>query len=197
MKGKRRNSGLPVSKPAGSARGLSLFTLLMLLFCTATFANENLPVNEDGKIHFREEVQVEGLSRDELRMNKMQYAATLTVDSRRKSAPPILERDKLIKEGSFFVYTNGLFTPQIHGEISFKIKLEINDNSYTYTFTDFVFQHYQKNRYGHYVPVKGKYKKLEDKKYAGMQDTWEQHKLLTKKVVESHIRELKAKMEEV
>ena len=95
------------------------------------------------------------------------------------------------------MYTQGLFTPQIHGEIQFALNLEVEDGFFKYTFTDFVFQYYQRNRYGRYAPIRGKKKPLEVERFAGMQETWEEHKQFTRKVMENHIKVLKETMKQM
>ncbi len=71
------------------------------------------------------------------------------------------------------------------------------EEGYKYTFSNFVFNYYQRNRYGRYAPVNGKFKKLEDEKFAGMQKIWEGHKLVTKEYIENQISQLKNKMAEL
>lgn len=95
------------------------------------------------------------------------------------------------------MYTKGLFTPQIHGEVKYTLHLDVTDQGYSYSFTDFVFQFYKRNWYGQYASVNGKIKPLEEEKYAGMQDTWQEHRKFTRKVIDNHIRVLKQKMKEI
>lgn len=171
----------------------------IILILLASFVTDvNLPVNEEGKIIFEDVVVVENMSKDVLFINAINYGERVKKASERKTSMYANPREGVVsKEGSFYVYTDGLFTPQIHGEIKFTVRLEVDQNKYKYRYTDFVFQHYSKNRYGQYAPVSGKVKPLEEEKYAGMQKTWEQHKKLTREHIENHIRELKIQMQEI
>ncbi|WP_224995757.1 DUF4468 domain-containing protein [Cesiribacter sp. SM1] len=176
------------------------FLGMILLFAFMPFLGEDepqLPRNSAGKISFEEFVQVDDRGKDALFINAMNFATRVKrVDAYDKKVHADYQGSVVNREGSFYVYTQGLFTPQIHGEIVYNLRLEVMDGGYSYTFTDFVFQYYKKNRYGQYAPVSGKKKPLEKEKFAGMNDTWREHKETTRKHVESHIRALKKKMRE-
>lgn len=175
-----------------------IFILLTSLSGTNGTNDPVFPVNEEGKITFEEVVEMENIPQKQLFINAVKYAEKVENASKRKPGMYANPKKGIVeKKGSFLVYTNGLFTQQVHGEIEFSVHLEVEDNQYTYTYTDFVFQHYSKNRHGLYAPVNGKKKPLEDEKYAGMQDIWLSHKKLTKAHIENHIRVLKKQMKEV
>lgn len=172
--------------------------MVMLMVLTAAgIPISSLSLYEGDGFFFHEEMEVEGSDQDILWLNALQYSARVKKAGQRKAAKPQLGKNSISQEGSFYVYTKGLLSHQIHGEIIFKIKVEVSGNRYNYTFSDFIFQFYQKNRYGRFVPVSGKIKPLEDEKYAGMQEIWEEHKSLTRKVAENHIRVLKKEMQKV
>lgn len=175
-----------------------LYILLLFVIPAAMIEQDSLfPLNESGKIAFEEEVSVEGMGKDALFVNAINYAGMVKKAGERKARKPSLDKDGLSKDGSFYVYKKGLFTPQIHGEINYRIRIEPKDGGYKYSITDLVFQFYEKNRYGQYAPVSGKLKPLEEEKYAGMQDLWEEHRKLTREVMDNHIRVLKKKMQEI
>ncbi|AHM60074.1 hypothetical protein D770_09085 [Flammeovirgaceae bacterium 311] len=174
---------------------------IIMLFLFMPFLKEDepqLPRNAVGKVSFEEFVQVDNLGKDALFINAMNFATRIKrVNNHNAKVHADYQGSVVNREGSFYVYTKGLFTPQIHGEIIYNLRLEVTDEGYNYTFTDFVFQYYKKNRYGQYAPVSGKKKPLEKEKFAGMNDTWHAHKETTRLHVESHIRALKKKMKEV
>lgn len=177
---------------------MSFIYMFIMLFPLTFYEQDTLfPINGAGKIAFEEEVKVDNLGKEALFMNAVSYATKVQKAGQRKAGKPRLEKDALRKEGSFYVYTKGLFTPQIHGEIKFNLFIEVTDQGYKYTFTDFIFQFYERNRYGQFAPVSGKVKPLEEEKYAGMQKKWLEHKKFTKEVIENHIRVLKKKMQEI
>lgn len=157
-----------------------------------------LPENKDGKVNFEEVVEAKNLGKELLFKNATKFVSSIKNERKRRPNLSINFSNGVIsKKGSFFVYTQGLITPQIHGEITYQLYLVISDEGYKYTFTDFVFHYYQRNRYGRYAPVSGKYKYLEEEKFAGMQQTWENHKQATKDHIEFQIDQLKMKMEEM
>jgi hypothetical protein len=171
--------------------------LFILMFPVLDSTESILPKNEFGIIHFEEEIKSENLGKEELFLNGLKYISKIQKVSRKK--PELVanhEKGLIINNGSFYVYTQGLITPQIHGEITYNVRLEVTENSYKYTFTDFVFQYYQRNRYGKFTPVKGKVKALEEEKFAGMQKIWLNHKKVTKQVIEKQIQQLKNSMSE-
>ncbi|CAN5602067.1 hypothetical protein BH23BAC1_BH23BAC1_09230 [soil metagenome] len=174
-----------------------LLYLLIVIFPVLDSTESFLPKNEYGAIYFEEEVKSENLGKDELFLNGVKYISKIQKVSRKK--PELnanLPAGIIVNKGSFYVYTQGLITPQIHGEITYNVRLEVNDDSYKYTITDFVFIYYQRNRYGRYAPVKGKYKPLEEDNFAGSQKTWINHKKTTKDIIEKQIEQLKAAMAE-
>lgn len=178
---------------------MNVIYLFFMLWAPVAFNLQDpaLPINEKGKVAFEEEVVVEHLGKDALRLNALSFFERVKKAGERNPRRPTLEAEGVSKEGSFYVYTKGLFTPQIHGEIKYTIKIELKENAYKYSYTDFVFQFYERKRHGRYGPVSGKVKPLEEEEYAGMQNTWESHKALTKEAIEKHIFELKKKMREV
>lgn len=174
--------------------------LIFLIFTNFIFLSQNtiLPISEAGKVNFEEVVEVENIGKELLFKNATKFISSLKTERKSKSnLNTDFSNGHLTKEGSFYVYTQGLITPQIHGEITYKLNLVISDEGYKYSFTDFVFHYYQRNRYGRYAPVSGKYKYLEEEKFAGMQKTWENHKQVTKDHIEFQIDQLKKKMEEM
>lgn len=177
---------------------MNLLTII-LIFLNFGFGPEQseLPKNEAGLIQFEEEILIENLSKEDLYKNALIYISSLNKENKRKSDININHENKIVeKKGSFLVYTNGLLTPQIHGEITYKVKIKVFEDRYKYTFSDFVFNYYKRNRYGRYAPVNGKTKRLEEEKFVGMQKIWESHKASTRDHIENQIKYLKSIMTE-
>lgn len=93
-------------------------------------------------------------------------------------------------ENTFFVYQKGLISKQVHGKISYTFLLEVKDNKYRYTISDFTFHYYKQNRNYEMKPT-GKEKSLNDPTAKGWQKTWVQHKHSTKKEILLLIQNLK------
>lgn len=101
--------------------------------------------------------------------------------------------NRINAEASFFVYQKGLISKQIHGKVHYTFFLEVKDNKYRYTFSDFVFHYYKQNRNYEMKPT-GKEKSLNDLTAKGWQKTWDQHKNLTQKNIQLLIQSLKVSL---
>jgi hypothetical protein len=93
----------------------------------------------------------------------------------------------------FLVYTKGMVSKEIHGDIRFKVRIDIKSNKYRYQFYDFVFEYYKQNRQYQYVPT-GKKKPLEDTKFPGWEKPWSRYKQETLIKINNYIASLKATM---
>lgn len=106
-----------------------------------------------------------------------------------------------LKEGfitckaGFLVYTKGIASKQIHGEITYNIRIDIKEKKYRYTFTNFVFEYYKIDRQYKYEPT-GRLKPLEAPKYPGWQTVWNKHKITTNNIIQQHIFSLKEAMKQ-
>lgn len=178
---------------------MNVFSILLLLFTSLLPVQHSpLPLNAAGKVHFEEFVAIAALGRDALLRNAISHAIHVQkVSDRAAKVRTNFKEGVVQQEGSFYVYKKGLFTPQVHGEIMYTLQLTVADGGFTYTFYDFVFQYYQKNRYGQFEALSGKIKGLEEEKFAGMQDLWEEHKKTTRQHIDLHIATLKANMKKV
>lgn len=96
-------------------------------------------------------------------------------------------------EHSFLVYQQGVVSKQLHGKIFYKLSLEIKNNKYRYTFSDFTFHYYKKDRNYNMVPT-GKQKPLEETEAPGWQRTWEKHKAYTSQQIQLVIEDLKVSL---
>ncbi|MFL5729424.1 MAG: hypothetical protein ACJ75J_08040, partial [Cytophagaceae bacterium] len=93
----------------------------------------------------------------------------------------------------FLVYTKGAISKEIHGAIRYSVKIEVKNNKYKYRFSDFVFEYYKINRNYQYLPT-GQEKPLEEEKFTGWDNAWENHKKETYSRITSLIKSLKSDM---
>lgn len=104
-----------------------------------------------------------------------------------------------LKEGfitcntGFLVYTKGIASKEIHGQITYDIRIDIKEKKYRYTFTNFVFEYYKISRQYKHEPT-GRLKPLEEPKYPGWQPVWNKHKILTRNNIQALIYSLKESM---
>ena len=170
--------------------------LIYLLSAFTTQSPASFQVTQE-KLRYEGFVEVEALGKETLFRNALNYSSSVQKVGDPGAKPMINVSEGLVqKTGSFMVYKKGLLTPQPHGEILYTLELKVNEEGYAYQFTDFVFQYYERNRYGRYEPVSGKKKLLEEEKFAGMQELWQQHKQTTKRHIEQHIKALSIKMQQ-
>lgn len=177
---------------------LSMMLVLLTMGLSGLHYPFHIAAAPAAKIQYQEFVAVAGVDRDVLFRNAMNFTTRVQLVSDRSDRAQVQYKEGIVhKRGSFYVYKKGLLTPQIHGEIKYSLRLAVSEEGYTYTYTDFVFQYYEKNRYGRYEPVSGKKKSLEEEEFAGMQALWKEHKQTTRAHIENHIRVLKAHMQQV
>lgn len=170
--------------------------LLLAVFQFSFIGNSEtgtiLPLDRNGKVSFEETFFFKDAKKDYLYEKARTYLNNFKKEGQKH---PLVKAyyysGKLETESSFLVYTNGLFTKQVHGEILYNITIMVDDDKLTYRFSDFRFNYYKRNRYGKYEPVHGKFKPLEDEKFAGMQNIWVNHKQKTKSLIDAHIHMLK------
>ena len=84
------------------------------------------------------------------------------------------------------MYRFGSVKQAIDGAVEYDITLEFKDNKYRYTITNFRYNQYEKNRYGKYEPISGKYMPLETEVTSLNKKTWDKYK----EVVYSKTQEL-------
>ncbi len=173
---------------------MKAFHIIFLFIFPSFFLQEQtLPKNQVGMVHFEGSIEASDIDEDEMMKKVVSYVSTIKkVSKYRPEVAVNYQNGQVVNKGSFYVYTQGLITRQIHGEIIYSIKLDVNEGAFTYSFSDFVFQYYQRNRYGKYAPIRGKTKRLEEERFVGMQRIWENHKLTTKNVIEAHISALES-----
>ena len=140
---------------------------LIILFLTTVafnaFAQDMFfPVNNIGKYEFSEVVELHGIDKETLFKNGQKFMKKVKVlKSKRKFYTEERESYTISNRGSFYVYRLGSVKKGIGGAVEYDLTLEIKDGKYRYTLTNYIFNEYQKNRYGKYEPLKGKYMPLE------------------------------------
>lgn len=150
-------------------RAFTLMTMLKLSLITifsislsVNAQNIPFPINEIGKYEFNEVVELNGMDKDKLFLNGQKFIKTIKVlNSKKKFYTENKESYVINNRGSFYVYRLGSVKKGIGGAVEYDLTLEIKDGKYRYTLTNFIFNEYQKNRYGKYEPMKGKYTPLE------------------------------------
>jgi hypothetical protein len=157
---------------------MKIFSLLISFFVlNIATGNTEFPLDESGKYTFSDVVEVPGLSRDQLMNNGRAFLKTIKVlKSRKKHLTIDKENYQLSTKGSFYVYRYGSIKKAIDGAVEYELKIELKDDKYRYTITNFRFNEYQRNRYGKYEPIKGKYEPLEMEVSSFNKKSWEYYK---------------------
>ena len=155
----------------------SLIIIISLLTLNAFSSHTEFPIDESGKYTFSEVVEVPGMPREKLLNNGTAFLNTIKILKSRKSYLNIDEDNyQLTTRGSFYVYRYGSIKKAIDGAVEYDIKIELKEGKYRYTITNFVFNEYQRNRYGKYEPIKGKYTPLEMQVSSLNRKSWENYK---------------------
>jgi hypothetical protein len=167
---------------------------LSLLFAICFF-NSNaqvvMPKDEAGKITYLEVLSMDSIPRDTVYKRIMTWIkfaypqSKLTKDS---------SNSAMAVRGRFLVYLNPGVIKEIHGAIRYDLSIELKENRYRYTFTNFVFEYYKQDRNYKYVPT-GNTKPLEDEKFPGWQSGWIKHKNTTDAHIKDKIADLKKAIE--
>lgn len=165
---------------------LTLSTLFTISFFYSN-AQVVMPKDEEGKITYLEVVSMDSIPKDTVFKRiqnwiKFTYPQSkTTVDSSNKA---------IATRGRFLVYTNPGVLKEIHGAIRYDLSIELKENRYRYTFTNFVFEYYKQDRNYKYNPT-GTTRPLEDEKFPGWQAPWEKHKNNTDEHVKAKVDDLK------
>ncbi len=100
---------------------------------------------------------------------------------------------RLVAAHAFGVYDRGYVTRRLHGQVRYRLTVEVKQGRYRAQFTDFRFAYYQDDRGGRPQPT-GKTKPLEDATAPGWQKLWESHRRDTALAVGALAAELKTAM---
>lgn len=151
--------------------------LITSVFTYSLAQDTQFPINDMEKYTLTEVVELTGIDKDKLFSNGEKFMKKVKVlNSKKKYYKTEKENYTIRNRGSFYVYRIGSVKKGIGGAVEYDVDLEIKDGKYRYTITNFIFNEYQRNRYGKYEPVKGKYTPLEMAVSSINKKEWEKHK---------------------
>ena len=151
--------------------------LIISTFYYSLAQDTQFPIDDLGKYTITEVVELHGIDKDKLFLNGQKFMKKVKVLNSKKKYYNIEKENYTIRnKGSFYVYRIGSVKKGIGGAVEYDINLEIKDGKYRYTITNFIFNEYQRNRYGKYEPVKGKFIPLEMEVSSINKKEWEKHK---------------------
>ncbi|MCK5101427.1 MAG: DUF4468 domain-containing protein [Cyclobacteriaceae bacterium] len=155
---------------------ITVFLIISTFYYSLT-QDTQFPIDDLGKYTITEVVELHGIDKDKLFLNGQKFMKKVKVLNSKKKYYKI-EKDNytITNKGSFYVYRIGSVKKGIGGAVEYDIDLEIKDGKYRYTITNFIFNEYQRNRYGKYEPVKGKFIPLEMEVSSINKKEWEKHK---------------------
>lgn len=169
--------------------------LLFATFFFALFQQVSFPVDEYGKYTFYEVVEMPGMRQDDLFKNGESFLKKVKVLKARKKYLKFNREDFTItNKGSFYVYQYGAINKAIAGAVEYDISLEVKDGKYRYTITNFIFNEFQRNRYGKYEPVNGKNTPLEMEVSGMNKKGWEKHRQVVYDKSQELIQNLQSEM---
>ena len=168
--------------------------LTQFIVLTQVFAQDpRLPTSEDGRYTFSDVIALNGFSEFQLFRNAEKYCED------RFGKKNIFKADEaqgvIEAEYDFYVYKKGSLGKYVDGTIECKVSIEVKEGKYRYIITDFYFQEYERNRYGKFVPTKGKGRALETPSSKLNAGQWEAHKKKTLERIEALIPELQLNMQ--
>jgi hypothetical protein len=155
-----------------------LVAIIFIAFTSNGFAqNVEFPRDQTGKYSFTDVVDLKGMSKDELFINGEKFMKKIKVLHSKTKYLKVNNADsQIFNRGSFYVYRRGSIKKGIAGAVEYDIALDFKDDKYRYTISGFQFNEYQKNRYGKYEPIKGKYTPLEMEVSSLKAKEWEAQK---------------------
>lgn len=134
-----------------------LLGIVGLLFSSGAFAQkDSLAFDENNKYIYYKTVEQPGFIADTL-YNRGLYFVTKAYPAKvLKLAKADRGANALTGTGVFMISKKGLMGNSEGGELAYTLKVEVKDGKYRYWLTDFVYQPYQRNRYGNAELMHGK-----------------------------------------
>lgn len=173
---------------------IKLYLLFATVFITL-FQQVLFPVDEYGKYTFYEVVEIPGMKQDDLYKNGESFLKKVKVlKSKKKYLNVNKENYTITNKGSFYVYQYGSINKAIAGAVEYDISLEVKDGKYRYTITNFIFNEFQRNRYGKYEPLKGRNTPLEMEVSDINKKGWEKHRQVVYDKSQALIQNLQSEM---
>jgi hypothetical protein len=173
---------------------IKLHLLLATVFVTL-YQQVLFPVDEYGKYTFYEVVEIPGMKQDDLFKNGESFLKKVKVLKSKKKYLNVNKEDYTItNKGSFYVYQYGSIGKAIAGAVEYDISLEVKEGKYRYTITNFIFNEFQRNRYGKYEPINGKNTPLEMEVSDMNKKGWEKHRQVVYDKSQELIQNLQSEM---
>lgn len=170
--------------------------LALLIICSSSLSgyaqSPDLPF-QNGIITFQSVVELPGYDNELLFSNAMDFIGEVKIINQKKKENNIIQDMELWSTetiGGFLVYH--LKSPV--GEVRYRLLIEIKEEKYRYTTTDFIFYPYSRNRYGKFEREKWISKHLEEPEFDGHQKQWELTKEKTAERMAAMISDLKLSM---
>jgi len=181
-------------KPFYMGRYLTFF--ILLLIAIAPVFSQDFPLNESGKISFYEVVKADSAKKNLLYHNALKWIYSLRNPDLQMTVLPDSVKGRIDAQNEFSVYSQTGVLKQLSGKITYTSSVEVKDNLYRYTFSNFVFHYYKQDRTYKIVET-SKTKALEEPKAAGWQKLWTQHRTTIFKKINADIAQLKILIIEV
>ena len=167
---------------------IAFCVLAGLLLVAPAAGAQALPVDE-GRVRFAAVVRTDSLPAGLLYHHARAWL--------RQRGYQVAEADsaagRLVAAHAFGVYDRGYVTRRLHGQVRYRLTVEVKDGRYRAQFADFLFAYYQDDRNARPQPT-GKTKPLEDAAAPGWQKLWEAHRHDTQLTVDALAAELKTAM---
>ncbi|MEO3407912.1 DUF4468 domain-containing protein [Mucilaginibacter sp. CAU 1740] len=135
-----------------------LFAFAGLLFSVSAFAQkDSLALDENNKYIYYKTADQSGAVADTLYDRALSFLTKAYTKKELKLVKADKSGNALNGAGVFVINKKNFFGGNSEGgELAYTIKVEVRDNKYRYWLTDFVYQPYQRNRYGNSEIMHGK-----------------------------------------
>jgi hypothetical protein len=164
---------------------------VLLIITLQAVTAQIFPANENGKINFYEVSEVDSLTKSVLYRNATRWITSLkTLDNTIEWITKDSTNGKLSIKSIFSVYTGSGILKKLSGKFYYNINVEVKNNRYRYSFSDFIYHEYKSDRYHNILPT-GNTKNLEETKALGWQKLWDKHRKTLDEKINSDIRNLK------
>lgn len=174
-----------------------IYILLLLLPClTMPGYAQDFPLNESGKIYFYEVARADSLTKDLLYHNALKWFYSLRNPDLQMVVKADSLKGKVDAENELSVYSQTGVLKKLSGKVTYTASVEVKDNLYRYTFSNFIFHYYKQDR-TYKIVATGKTKDLEDVKASGWQKLWDQHRNTVFKKITADIAQLKTMIKEL
>ncbi|WP_162996947.1 DUF4468 domain-containing protein [Mucilaginibacter kameinonensis] len=134
-----------------------LLGIVGLLFSLGAFAQkDSLALDENNKYIYYKTVDQPGAVADTLYDRGLYFFKKAYPAKALKLTKADKDGNALTGTGSFLINKKGLVGNSEGGEMAYTLRVEVKDGKYRYWLTDFVYQPYQRNRYGNAEFMHGK-----------------------------------------